>query len=103
VGPRTKFDDVEKRKFLALPELELWLLNRPAHSQSLNWQRYPGSTPSSIRYQNHHYIIITPSRHTSDSMPGIHVYVNSVRTLRNAYSVPVRKTSLLILITKRII
>jgi hypothetical protein len=23
VGPRTKFDDVEKRKFLALPELEL--------------------------------------------------------------------------------
>jgi hypothetical protein len=35
VGPRTGLDDVEKRKFLPPPDLELRLLSRPAHSQSL--------------------------------------------------------------------
>jgi hypothetical protein len=35
VEPRTGLDDVEKRKFLTLPGLELRPLGRPAHSQSL--------------------------------------------------------------------
>jgi hypothetical protein len=43
VGPRSGLDDVEKRKFLTLPGLELKLLGRPAHSQSLYPTRYPGS------------------------------------------------------------
>jgi hypothetical protein len=33
VGPRTGPDDVEKRKFWTLPELELRLLGRPALSR----------------------------------------------------------------------
>jgi hypothetical protein len=35
VGPRTGLDDVKKRKFLALPGLELRRLGSPARSQSL--------------------------------------------------------------------
>jgi hypothetical protein len=33
VGPRTGLDDVEKRKFLILPGVELRPLGLPAHSQ----------------------------------------------------------------------
>jgi hypothetical protein len=36
-------DDVEKRKFLTLPGLELRLLGCPARSQALYRLRYPGS------------------------------------------------------------
>jgi hypothetical protein len=36
-------DDLEKRKDLTLPELELRPLSRPARSQSVNQLRYPGS------------------------------------------------------------
>jgi hypothetical protein len=43
VGPRSGMDDVEKRKFLTLPEFVLWHVGRPAHSQSLCRLRYPGS------------------------------------------------------------
>jgi hypothetical protein len=43
VGHRADLDDVEKRKFLTLPELELRPLGRPARSQSLYRLRYPGS------------------------------------------------------------
>jgi hypothetical protein len=43
VGPRAGLDDVEKRKFLTLPRLELQLLSRPTLSQSLYRLRYPGS------------------------------------------------------------
>jgi hypothetical protein len=43
VGPRAGLDDVEKRKFLALPGLELRPLGHPASSQSLYRLRYPGS------------------------------------------------------------
>jgi hypothetical protein len=43
VDPRAGLDDAEKRKFLILPGLELRLLGRPAHSQSLYGLRYPGS------------------------------------------------------------
>jgi hypothetical protein len=42
VGPRTGLDDVEERKILPLPELELRPLGRPARSQSLHRLRYPG-------------------------------------------------------------
>jgi hypothetical protein len=40
VAPRAGLDDVEKRKFLTLPELELRPIGRPARSQSLYRLRY---------------------------------------------------------------
>jgi hypothetical protein len=43
VDPRTGLDDVEKRKFLILPGLELRPLGRVARSQSLYRLSYPGS------------------------------------------------------------
>jgi hypothetical protein len=58
VGPGAGLDDVEKRKFLTLPGLELQPLSRPARSQSLYRLRHPGSlatanillTPKEIRF-----------------------------------------------------
>jgi hypothetical protein len=43
VDPRAGLDDMEKRKFLTLPGLELRPIGRPARSQSLYQLRYPGS------------------------------------------------------------
>jgi hypothetical protein len=43
VNPRAGVDDVEKRKFLTLPGLQIRLLDRPARSQSLYQLQYPGS------------------------------------------------------------
>jgi hypothetical protein len=43
VDPNAGLDDLEKRKFLTLPGLELRPLGRPARSQSLYWLRYPGT------------------------------------------------------------
>jgi hypothetical protein len=43
VDPRAGLNDLEKRKFLTLPGLELRHLIHPAHSQSLYRLRYPGS------------------------------------------------------------
>jgi hypothetical protein len=43
MGPRTGLDDMEKRKFLPLPGLELRPLDYPTRSQSLYRLRYPGS------------------------------------------------------------
>jgi hypothetical protein len=43
VDPRAGLDDLEMRKFLTLPVLELRLLSRPALSQSLYRLHYPGS------------------------------------------------------------
>jgi hypothetical protein len=43
VNLRAGLDDVEKRKFLTLPGLELRPLGRPARSPSLYRLRYPGS------------------------------------------------------------
>jgi hypothetical protein len=40
---RAGLDDVEKKKFLTLPVLELQPLGRPARSQSLYRLLYPGS------------------------------------------------------------
>jgi hypothetical protein len=43
VGPRAGLDYMEKWKFLPPPGLELWLLYRPARSQSLYRPWYTGS------------------------------------------------------------
>jgi hypothetical protein len=43
VGPRTGLNEVERRKLLPLPGLELSLLGRPARSQSLYRLHYPCS------------------------------------------------------------
>jgi hypothetical protein len=51
VDSRTCLDDVEKRKFLTLPGLELQSLSRPALSQSLYRLGYPGSFIISLCYQ----------------------------------------------------
>jgi hypothetical protein len=60
VDPRAGLDEVEKRKFLTLPGLELRHLGRPAHSQSLYRLSYPGSydvqvTKKFICFMNHEY------------------------------------------------
>jgi hypothetical protein len=43
VDPRAGLDDVEKKKFLTLPGLQLQPICRPARSQSLYRLSYPGS------------------------------------------------------------
>jgi hypothetical protein len=43
MGPRADMDDVENRKFLTLPGLELRPLDRPSRSQSLYRLSYLGS------------------------------------------------------------
>jgi hypothetical protein len=43
MDPKAGLDDVENRKFLTLPELELRPLGHAARSQSLYRLRYPGS------------------------------------------------------------
>jgi hypothetical protein len=51
VDPRAG-QDVEKRKLLTLPGLELRPLGRPARSQSLYRLRYPGSSIQSEQLLN---------------------------------------------------
>jgi hypothetical protein len=43
MDPTTGLYDVEKRKYLTLPKLELRPLSHPAHILSLYQLRYPGS------------------------------------------------------------
>jgi hypothetical protein len=50
VGPRASLYDVEKRKFLTLPRLELRPLGRPARNQSLYRLSYPGSKNRNISW-----------------------------------------------------
>jgi hypothetical protein len=52
VDSRAGLDDVEKRKFLLLPGLELRSLGCPARSQSLYRLPYPGSVVSSASNKN---------------------------------------------------
>jgi hypothetical protein len=57
VGPRAGLDDVQKRKFLTLPGLELRPPDRSACSQSLYRLCYPGSHTeliSNINYISHY-------------------------------------------------
>jgi hypothetical protein len=42
LGPKTGMEDVERRKILPIPWLELWSLGRPARNQSLYRLSYPG-------------------------------------------------------------
>jgi hypothetical protein len=44
VNPRAGLDDLERRKIVPLPGLELRPLSHPAHSQSLHRLRQPGSS-----------------------------------------------------------
>jgi hypothetical protein len=48
VDPRTDMDDMENRKFLTLPGLELQSLSCAAHSQSLYKPHYPRSLPHGV-------------------------------------------------------
>jgi hypothetical protein len=48
VDPRADLDDVEKRKILTLPGIELRSLCRPARSESLYRLSYPGSSKSRV-------------------------------------------------------
>jgi hypothetical protein len=56
VDPRPGLDDVEMRKFLTLPGLELQLLGRPARSQSIYRQRYPGSFINMNKSENVYFV-----------------------------------------------
>jgi hypothetical protein len=49
VNPRASLDDLEMKKFLTLPGLELRPLGRPARSQSPYRLRYPDSSYSVVR------------------------------------------------------
>jgi hypothetical protein len=52
MDPRASLNDLEKRKFLALPGLELRPLSHPARSQSLYRLRYPGSSSVARKWEN---------------------------------------------------
>jgi hypothetical protein len=52
VDSKAGLEDVEKRKFLTLPGLELQTLGHPARSQSLYRLSYPGSLPVTVRNIN---------------------------------------------------
>jgi hypothetical protein len=57
VGSRAGLDNVKKRKFLTLPELELQPLGHPVHSQSLYRLSYPGS-PTVLKVNVGFYLFI---------------------------------------------
>jgi hypothetical protein len=64
VDPRAGLDDVEKRKFLTLPGLELRPLGHAACSQSLYRLYYPGSTLSLCSSLNVRDQVLHPYRTT---------------------------------------
>jgi hypothetical protein len=72
---RAGLDDLEDRKFLALPGLELRPLCRPARSQSLYRLSYPGPQGRRVNQANNKQILRTLSRGTSDDTitPGVQV------------------------------
>jgi hypothetical protein len=78
---RAGLDDMEKRKFLTLPRLEIQPLGHPAHSPSLYWLHYPGSflwhvalSKTSLRFawslcsDIHHCVIIRELVHSVFNM-----------------------------------
>jgi hypothetical protein len=92
VGPRAGLDDVEKRKFLYLPGLELRPLGRPLRSQSLYRLHYPVSITSvSVYYTTYRYRLLFPD--ISYRFMNINLYPSIVITL-NAYSYTCRLISL---------
>jgi hypothetical protein len=50
MAPRAFMVDVEKRKILLLPGLELLSLGCPTRSQSLYWLSYPGKQVAALLY-----------------------------------------------------
>jgi hypothetical protein len=62
VGPRTGMDDMEKRKFLTLPELELRSVSRLARNQSLYRLSYPGETEYTFQYQIKYFMKVGKGR-----------------------------------------
>jgi hypothetical protein len=61
VRPRTGLDDVEKRKFLPPPGLELRPLSRPARSQSL-YRLHSLGSPTAVSIRVNILWDITPYR-----------------------------------------
>jgi hypothetical protein len=55
MGTRLGLDDVEKRKFFTLPELELRPHGRRTRSQSLYRLRYPGCSTWEKREMNENF------------------------------------------------
>jgi hypothetical protein len=58
VDPFAGLDDVEKKKFLTLPGLEIRPFSRPARSQSLYRLRYPGSLNITVLRRNNRSIVL---------------------------------------------
>jgi hypothetical protein len=54
-GPQSQLDDLEKRKFLTLPGLELGFFGVPTRNQSLYRQRYPGSLVEEEKFETAGY------------------------------------------------
>jgi hypothetical protein len=65
---RDSLDDMEKRKLVPLPALELRSLGRPVRSQSLYRLRYPGSL-TEISIQTISYIAHRPIREGGTAGP----------------------------------
>jgi hypothetical protein len=63
VGPRTSLDDVDRRKIIPLPVLELRPLGYPARSQSLYLLLYPASSKIIFTLQNSHPVFKHRSKH----------------------------------------
>jgi hypothetical protein len=80
VDPGAGLEDVEKRKFLILPGLELRPLGRPARSQSLYRLRYPGSSLcSSFNIFTQIAALCSKPCHLKDRHVIIHCFKGEVR------------------------
>jgi hypothetical protein len=81
IDPRTGLDDLEKRKFLILPGLELRPLGRPARSQSLYRLRYHGSLKTGRWIMSRKSIILLIHHHHTllDLICNFSLNVNSGR------------------------
>jgi hypothetical protein len=77
VGLRAGLDDVEKGKFLTLPELELGPLGHPARRQSLYRLCYPGPQAyEEWMYKSkfslpRHYLEVSGQRHSPAALPPV--------------------------------
>jgi hypothetical protein len=65
VDPKAGLDDVEKKKFLTLPGLELRPLPHSARSQSLYRLRYPRSNKGLSSHNNNIIIYFSPRSRSS--------------------------------------
>jgi hypothetical protein len=58
VESRAVLDEVERRKFLTLPELEPRPLGRPARCHSLYRLRYPCDIRKQVNFFGHHFVFV---------------------------------------------